>query len=484
MPTHIIASRKDEIQGKEAENQRKEAEISFKAWELLEEYVCDQESALVDVSQSGKMRPWNEKAENKGKVAHLFDLLGMHFRGDKIHNCGSWLKFLQCKNDPENHPKTLADARFCKDPFCDMCAWRRSMKYSQQLDQLLTAVNTKRRGLAWVFLTLTVRNVSCQPNGYVKNEDTNELRQALDEMMESWNRFAKDRQFKKRVIGWIRSLEVTVNNDVNDKEWYGTYHPHFHVLMCVERSRYFKRGTELYMEQGDWIKLWRRCAKLDYDPRVHVEKVKRIQTFKEMSEVSAQKLKTIKSPVLEVAKYPLKMADIFTDAKYRKLKSGKKKRVASWDVDELTAKGRLWDLSVALRKRRMLAFGGLIKKVRQELKQRDLDSEKVDLIHTDEENHEVTKCTCPVCGAIRQIWLYRLTQDGYIHGGSDYYIRKEKFKARAKKQATAKDIKEVDTSNFYKGQPAEEKKKVTAFDMDRERAEKFFEDGGKVDWNE
>src|SRR5690606_37813665 len=112
------------------------------------------------------------------------------------------------------------------DKFCDMCNWRRSRRYTQQLDELLTAVNERRKGLGWVFLTLTVRNVHCLEEGY---PETNELQEMIDHMQESWNLFTNDRQFKKRVIGWIRALEVTINNDIKDREWYGSYHPHFHV---------------------------------------------------------------------------------------------------------------------------------------------------------------------------------------------------------------------------------------------------------------
>lgn len=386
-----------------------------KAWENLEVHESKEILPLKDQSQSGKDRPWNEKAKSKEKIAGLFDALGMHFRADKIIGCGAWLKFLQCSSKPHEHPKALAHASFCKDKFCEMCNWRRSRRYTQQLDELLTTVNERRKGLGWVFLTLTVRNVHCQEEGY---PDTNELQEMIDHMFQSWNFFSSDRQFKKRVIGWIRALEVTINNDVKDREWYGSYHPHFHVLLAVDKKDYFGKNGKLYLDQGGWVKLWQRCAKLDYEPVVHVERVKRIKSFKEMTEVASDRLEKIKSPVLEVAKYPLKMTDIFHDAIYQRLRNGKKKLVKQWETDEFQAKKRLWHLQVALHRRRLLGFGGLIRKIRLELKQQDIEAQNADLVYTDN-GHDMDLCNCPTCGAIRKIWLYRWSKDGYITGGKD-----------------------------------------------------------------
>lgn len=386
-------------------------QVEVKAWEALEEHESQEITPLVDTSASGRKRPWNEKAKGKERIAHAFDMLGLHYRADKILGCGAWLKFLKCSVSPMEHPKKLVSARFCKDKFCDMCNWRRSLKYIQQMDRLLTAVNERQKGLGWVFLTLTVRNVFCRAEGY---PETNELKEKLDDMFEAWNLFAKDRQFKKRVVGWIRALEVTVNNDRNS-EWYGSYHPHFHVLLAVDKKRYFGKHADLYFDQGDWVELWKRCAKLDYDPVVDVRNVKKVRSFEEMSEVSAEKLDKIKSPVLEVAKYPLKMAEVFKDAKYQRLRNGKKRVVKLWDTDDYTMKKRLWDLQIALHRRRMLGFGGLIKQVRKELNQQDLEAKNADLIYN-EEGHDADVCQCPTCGAIRRIWKYRLTKDGYIHG--------------------------------------------------------------------
>lgn len=60
-------------------------------------------------------------------------------------------------------------------------------------------------------------------------------------------------------------MEVTRNWD-NNSEWYGTYHPHFHILLAVP-TNYFSKN---YIKQSEWTDMWQRAMKLDYTPIVHV----------------------------------------------------------------------------------------------------------------------------------------------------------------------------------------------------------------------
>ena len=60
--------------------------------------------------------------------------------------------------------------------------------------------------------------------------------------------------FKRKKVnsiakGYVRKLEVTYNAERDD------YHPHFHVLIAVNRS-YFK-DTKTYISQKEWLNLWR-----------------------------------------------------------------------------------------------------------------------------------------------------------------------------------------------------------------------------------
>jgi plasmid rolling circle replication initiator protein Rep len=63
--------------------------------------------------------------------------------------------------------------------------------------------------------------------------------------------------------GWLRSTEVTKGRD-------GNAHPHFHCLLLVPRS-YFGRN---YIKQSEWVSMWRKSMRLDYNPVMDVQAVK------------------------------------------------------------------------------------------------------------------------------------------------------------------------------------------------------------------
>lgn len=113
--------------------------------------------------------------------------------------------------------------------------------------------------MKWVFLTLAVRNV-----------DGKDLKDTMDQMTTAWNQFAGYARFKKSIRGYFRALEVTRNWD-RESEWYGTYHPHFHVLLAVLNS-YFQ--AKYYITQSEWTDMWQRAMKLDYTLIVHVARFK------------------------------------------------------------------------------------------------------------------------------------------------------------------------------------------------------------------
>ena len=58
-------------------------------------------------------------------------------------------------------------------------------------------------------------------------------------------------------------MEVTRGRD-------GNAHPHFHILLLVSPS-YFGRG---YLSQSDWVAMWRKSMRLDYNPILDVQAVK------------------------------------------------------------------------------------------------------------------------------------------------------------------------------------------------------------------
>src|SRR5699024_247567 len=125
-----------------------------------------------------------------------------------------------------------------------------------------------------------------------------------------------------------------------------------HVLVCVEPT-YFK-NTENYVNQKQWIQLYKKAMKLDYDTNVKVQRIQPKNNHKSH----------IQSAIDETANYPVKATDFMTD-------------------DEETNLKRLSDLEEGLHRKRLISYGGLLKEIHKKLN-RD-GTEEGDLIHTDDD---------------------------------------------------------------------------------------------------
>jgi plasmid rolling circle replication initiator protein Rep len=169
------------------------------------------------------------------------------------------------------------------------------------------------------------------------------LKASLDVLTKGWNEFGRARKVTPIVKGWFRALEITYNESSD------TFHPHIHAIILVEKS-YFK-GKD-YKTTEQWVQLWQKSARLDYTPVCDIRKTRTV--------------KGKRKEVAEVAKYALKDSD-FLRAKEPEL------------TDKLVGA-----LSTALHGRRMVAFGGVMKKIAEQLFSTD-KPENGDLIHIDEE---------------------------------------------------------------------------------------------------
>lgn len=103
----------------------------------------------------------------------------------------------------------------------------------------------------WLFLTLTQKNVAID-----------ELRSTLVAMNRAFQRLSQLKAWP--AAGWLRSTEVTRSRD-------GTAHPHFHCLLMVPSSYFSGRD---YLRQSDWVAMWRKSMRLDYNPVLDVQAVK------------------------------------------------------------------------------------------------------------------------------------------------------------------------------------------------------------------
>jgi plasmid rolling circle replication initiator protein Rep len=182
--------------------------------------------------------------------------------------------------------------------------------------QVLPRIVEKYPTHRWLFVTLTQKNVPIT-----------DLRQTLTEMNKGFKRMVERKAFP--AIGWLRSMEVTRGRD-------GNAHPHFHCLLLVPAS-YFGAG---YMKQSDWVELWRESMRLDYNPVMDVQAVKK--------GIDPSSL------VPELLKYCTKESDMVAD--------------------------RAWflELTTQMHKMRAIATGGVLKQYL-----RELEEEPEDLIGKD-----------------------------------------------------------------------------------------------------
>ena len=213
------------------------------------------------------------------------------------------------------------------------------MKIGANVRKLLNSMDGK---YAYIFLTLTVKN--CEGD---------KLSETIDQMMEGWHRLTSQKAFKQAVKGWFRALEITHNVDRKSSA-YDTFHPHFHVLLAVNKS-YFK--DKEYITQVKWTELWKKAIRTNYTPVVDVRKVK--------GENGAA--------VAEVAKYTVKDKEYIIPEE--------------WDLTVETVR----ILDAALDGRRLVAYGGAMKEWHKKL---NLDDEvDGDLVNVGEEETDAAETT-------------------------------------------------------------------------------------------
>lgn len=209
--------------------------------------IQNQEEILVDKNSRGKDRNWRGRKILSLKLADIFkELQYKDSLIERVATCGDTLRFIR----REDGSLKLYQAYFCKNKLCPMCNWRRSMKYSYQTSRIVDEAIKQEPKARFLFLTLTVKNVEGEA-----------LNSTISQLTKSFDRLFRRAKVKKNLLGYLRSVEVTHNENDN------TYHPHIHVLMMV-KSSYFKGGN--YISQIEWSGIWSQSLKVSYTPMVDI----------------------------------------------------------------------------------------------------------------------------------------------------------------------------------------------------------------------
>jgi plasmid rolling circle replication initiator protein Rep len=202
-----------------------------------------------------------------------------------ISECGDYLTFLA---DFEMENRKLHRGNFCKNRFCPMCTWRTSCKDTFKISILMEHLR-KEENKEFIFLTLTTPNVK-----------GDKLEEEIINYNKAFKRLMERKEVKKIVKGYIRKLEVTYNSDKTSKS-YDTYHPHFHVVIAVNKSYFTSKNY--YINRDRWIELWQEATGDSSITQVDVRKSK-INNLKEVYELAKYSAKDsdylISKPVFEI----------------------------------------------------------------------------------------------------------------------------------------------------------------------------------------
>lgn len=168
---------------------------------------------------------------------------------ERIKGCGSFLDFI-ADIDHENYK--LVGANFCGNRFCPHCSYIKARKDAFQTSIVVDYLKSK--GYSFIFLTLTAPNIS-----------GSELEKELKSYAKSFKRLFDLKRISSVTKGYMRKLEVTYNPDSD------TYHPHYHVLIAVNKS-YFT-DKRYYISREKWLDYWKKAKRDDSITQVDVRKL-------------------------------------------------------------------------------------------------------------------------------------------------------------------------------------------------------------------
>ena len=273
---------------------------------------------------SKELQKMSPKKELTGALSKSYQRLGLLKRADFVKHCGDRLQFLVSIKDNALTESKLTFANFCRDRLCPLCTYRKTLRTFNQLSSIMNVIGDKYR---FLMLTLTIPNVV-----------GDELPNTIDKLMKGIDRLFKRSRVKKAVKGYFRALEVTRNEET------GTYHPHYHFILAVNKS-YFTNDE--YIKRDEWLKYW-QDAMNDYTiTQVDIRVIKPSQAKKEGSQSTHN---IYEKAVAEVGKYTVKSEDyIFVSDPTL--------------MDEVVS-----TINKALHGRRLVHLSGIFKKVAKDLK--------------------------------------------------------------------------------------------------------------------
>lgn len=304
--------------------------MKFSTWDSRLQVETTAEGEVISLDD--KRFPWVEKKVKTLRLAKLYRKAGYLDYSRKCAACSTWLQY----GVSADGSRQLSAANFCQLRLCPLCIARRAKKAAYKVSKVLDLVAAEHEGVRFLFLTLTIQNVP-----------GDKLGESLSEMMAGWDRLLQHRKIKRSIKGWFRAVEITRNRTKN------TYHPHIHAILAVSPEYFSDSGS--YLAHSEIVAHWKLAMRLDYAPSVD------IRTARSKGEFQAER-----AAAVEASKYAVKDDEYIDD-----------------DLPDTEAVQVVKDYTVALFKRRLVAFGGWMKEAARALDAENL--EEGDLVHLDEE---------------------------------------------------------------------------------------------------
>lgn len=208
------------------------------------------------------MDKYTEKKQKNQVLKRFIEKYVSEASLELIEDCNTFMMFV---GDESMEKKKQHKGNSCKNRFCPVCAWRKAKKDALALSVMMEYIKEEHQK-EFIFLTLTAPNVPAE-----------ELNDEIKDYNKAFQRLMQRQEVKKVVKGYARKLEITYNKERND------YHPHFHVLIAVNKS-YFQDRKQ-YINHDRWLDLWREVTKNPLITQVNVKKV-RHNNKKEIAEIS------------------------------------------------------------------------------------------------------------------------------------------------------------------------------------------------------
>lgn len=240
-----------------------------------ENIIKRQDIGKVDLSEFNKKKKKNFDFAPfmLGKVSEL--------TLEAIDNCGANLLFLA---DEQKEKHKLKSGFFCKNRWCPYCAWRKARKDGMKLSVIMKMMQQKYK-YDFLFITATTPNVKADElKGEIEHFNKSFMKMMKRKKIRGWGKNYRGNNYSGVVKGYAKKIEVTYNSKRND------FNPHIHAVFAV-RKNYF---TKNYINQADWLDLWRDVTGMPEITQFHVQKINMDNQDK---------------AVLEVAKYSAKDSD-------------------------------------------------------------------------------------------------------------------------------------------------------------------------------